>query len=252
MRYVVIMLPRLLGLACVLFGLLTLADTLFVAAPASAETSSRAHEHHAHARAHADYVCRVQHPQRFLERQSFVKDGELLAKKNERAIEYRVEHYGTIPSLGLVRHGEKTVASQIVSTTFMGLPIRMNEKVVPALHCVEQHIRHYCTKKGERYEPKAIGGYRDHNTYRGGEVSNHMFGIAIDIDPRRNPCCHCVKPWPNNPLCKKHVKSIYSRIGLTRCWVHSFERYGFYWLGHDELRDTMHFEFLGNPDRIKR
>jgi hypothetical protein len=34
--------------------------------------------------------------------------------------------------------------------------------------------------------------------------------------------------------------------------VHAFERYGFYWLGHDVLQDTMHFEFLGDPDRIVR
>jgi D-alanyl-D-alanine carboxypeptidase len=248
MRYALNMLRRLLGLACVLFGLVTLLDALFVAAPASAETTSR-EAHHA---AHHDHACRLQSPQRFLERRSFVKKGQLLAKGNQRAVDYRVEHYGTIPSLGLVRHGEKTVASQIVSTTFMGLPVRMHEKIVPALHCVQEHIRRTCTKKGERYTPKAIGGYRDHNTYRGGEVSNHMFGIAIDIDPARNPCCGCVKPWPSNPLCKKHVKSIYGRIGLTRCWVHSFERYGFYWLGNDTLRDTMHFEFLGNPDRIRR
>ena len=37
---------------------------------------------------------------------------------------------------------------------------------------------------------------------------------------------------------------------MPECWVHAFERFGFYWLGHDVLRDTMHFEFLGDPDRI--
>jgi hypothetical protein len=39
-------------------------------------------------------------------------------------------------------------------------------------------------------------------------------------------------------------------MAMPECWVHSFERYGFYWLGHDVLRDTMHYEFLGDPDRI--
>lgn len=180
-----------------------------------------------------------------------MKNGRLLGKRNQRAIDYRVEHYGTIPSLGLERHGEKTVASQITSTTFMGLPIRVHEKIVPALHCVEARIRRTCNGRRERYVPKAIGGYRDHNTYRGGEVSNHMFGIAIDIDPHRNPCCRCVSPWPDNPICKKHAKSIYDKTSLTRCWVHAFERYGFYWLGRSNLQDTMHFEFLGNPDHIR-
>ena len=34
--------------------------------------------------------------------------------------------------------------------------------------------------------------------------------------------------------------------------MHAFERYGFYWLGHDVLMDTMHYEFLGDPDKIRR
>lgn len=39
---------------------------------------------------------------------------------------------------------------------------------------------------------------------------------------------------------------------MPRCWVSAFERFGFYWLGRDALEDTMHFEFLGDPDRILR
>jgi hypothetical protein len=53
-----------------------------------------------------------------------------------------------------------------------------------------------------------------------------------------------------HPLCKR-TTGIVGRTALTRCWVDAFERYGFYWLGRDAiLRDTMHFEFLGDPDRI--
>jgi hypothetical protein len=88
------------------------------------------------------------------------------------------------------------------------------------------------------------------NTYRGGEVTNHIYGIAIDIDSAINTCCGCVKPWNEAPACKRPSKSEYDRMAMPECWVHAFERYGFYWLGHDVLRDTMHFEFLGDPDRI--
>ena len=36
---------------------------------------------------------------------------------------------------------------------------------------------------------------------------------------------------------------------LPKCWIDAFEHYGFYWLGRDpDLRDTMHFEFLGDPE----
>jgi len=54
----------------------------------------------------------------------------------------------------------------------------------------------------------------------------------------------------DHPLCKRSVESIYERMKMPSCWVHVFERFGFYWLGHDRLQDTMHFEFLGDPDRI--
>jgi len=78
-----------------------------------------------------------------------------------------------------------------------------------------------------------------------------MYGIAIDVDPKSNPCCGCVPPWNDHPLCRKKVDSEFERMTMPRCWVEVFERFGFYWLGRDErLRDTMHFEFLGDPEHI--
>ncbi len=83
------------------------------------------------------------------------------------------------------------------------------------------------------------------------EISNHLLGIAIDIDPERNPCCGCVDPWPSNPICK-NAGPVYKRTALPKCWISAFERFGFDWLGHDILEDTMHFEFLGDPDKITK
>jgi hypothetical protein len=133
----------------------------------------------------------------------------------------------------------------------MGLTLTVHEKIAPALACVEKRIEKTC-RGAQRYTPRAVGGFRGANTYRGAEISNHLFGVAVDIDPDRNPCCGCVDPWPSNPLCKVKVKSAYERTALPKCWIRSFERFGFDWLGHDELEDTMHFEFLGDPDRITR
>ena len=95
-----------------------------------------------------------------------------------------------------------------------------------------------------------MGGIRFRNTYKGFEVSNHVYGIAVDIEPDRNTCCGCVKPWNEHPLCKQRGKTVWQRMVMPRSWVETFERYGFYWLGHDVLQDTMHFEFLGDPDKI--
>ena len=195
--------------------------------------------------------CRLQDAQEFLKRPSFIRKGQLDAKRHDKAVRYRAERYGNIDGFGLERFNATTARSQAISARFMGLPLSIPKKVAPALTCVEKRIRKVCGKRSDQYRARAVGGFRSDNSYRGGEISNHLFGIAIDIDPERNPCCGCVSPWPDHPACKGNVETIYERSDISRCWIRAFERYGFYWLGRDpELRDTMHFEFLGDPDRI--
>lgn len=189
-------------------------------------------------------ACVEQAPQDFLIRGNFLKD----PKGNERAIQYRTDQYGYFKGYGHPGAGAQAPSAQVVSTTFMGLPVRMHRKVVPALACVEKEIARACAD--HPYKPQALAGIRFRNTYRGGEVTNHAYGIAIDVDPARNTCCGCVPPWNDAPACKRPGKSEYDHMDMPECWVHAFERFGFYWLGHDVLRDTMHFEFLGDPDKI--
>jgi D-alanyl-D-alanine carboxypeptidase len=197
------------------------------------------------------HTCAPQKPQRFLIRSSFIKHGALNEAAHERALRYRAEQYGSVEGFGLERYNKQKAYSNAVNVRFMGLPLQIHKKVAPALRCVERAIVRDCTGPRQRYVPRAIGGFRQANTYRGGEISNHLFGIAIDIDPDRNPCCGCVSPWPNHPACKAPGETVFERTALPRCWIDSFERYGFYWLGRDpDLRDTMHFEFLGDPGLV--
>jgi hypothetical protein len=198
-----------------------------------------------------DSGCRVQPPQTFLERRSFVRERILDRKKHERALRYLSERYGNAGDPITTRYSAESAYSHKTTVEFMGLPITVHEAIAPALACVEKYVRRSCTGRS-RYVPKAIGGFRTQDTYRDVEVSNHMFGIAIDIDPDRNPCCRCVEPWPSHPLCKVKAVKPEQRAALPRCWIAGFQRFGFDWLGHDQLEDTMHFEFLGDPDRIKR
>jgi hypothetical protein len=194
-----------------------------------------------------EYGCRVQSPQKFLERRAFMlPGGSLDVKKQAKAVRYLAEHYGHVSEETKVFNA-KGALGQAKNMRFMGLPISVHAKIAPALTCVEKHLR----KTGGRYKPRALGGFRAANTYRGLEVSNHLFGVALDIDPDRNPCCHCVDPWPSNPICKL-PGPVYKRTALPKTWIKAFERYGFDWLGHDALEDTMHFEFLGDPERIKK
>jgi hypothetical protein len=197
-----------------------------------------------------EYGARVQAPQRFLERRWFLHGGQLDTRKHAIALRWLVERYGNADDDVTPRWNGQPAHAHAKTVQFMGMPLSIHAKIAPALAAVEKRIHKTCTG-GARYTPKAVGGFRSANTYRGVEVSNHLLGIAVDIDPDRNPCCGCVDPWPTNPICKK-PGPVLKRTALPRCWIQSFERFGFDWLGHDTLEDTMHFEFLGDPDRISR
>ena len=168
-------------------------------------------------------------------------------KTLQRSMRYRTEQYGYYSGYGSRAWNKRPLAHQMRVTKFAGVPVVMHERVIPALRCVEQALARGCSE--HPYQPRLLAGVRQTNTYFGGDVSNHVYGIALDIDPNDNPCCHCVKPWRDNPRCRGK-KTDLERMAMPACWIETFERYGFYWLGHDELKDTMHFEFLGDPAKI--
>jgi hypothetical protein len=197
-----------------------------------------------------EFGVRVQAPQRFLERRWFLRGGQIDGRRHAVALRWLAERYGHADDEATMRYNAQPASAHAKTVQFMGMPISVHAKIAPALAAVERRIHKTCTGSSH-YTPRAVGGFRTGNTYRGVEVSNHLFGIAVDIDPDRNPCCGCVDPWPTNPICKK-PGTVFKRTALPRCWIQSFERFGFDWLGHDTLEDTMHFEFLGDPDRIIR
>jgi hypothetical protein len=190
--------------------------------------------------------CRRQQPLPFLVR------GNYLHHRGEhaRAIRWRTEHYGYFEGFGEREWNAHRPRFYARRTRFMGLPVTINQRVIPALRCVEAEIQRTC--RAHPYRPRTLAGIRFRNTYHSGEITNHAYGIAIDIDPDRNTCCHCVGHWSEHPLCRRETRTIWERMVMPECWVNAFERYGFYWLGHDTLQDTMHFEFLADPDRIVR
>jgi hypothetical protein len=202
------------------------------------------------------HACHEQAAQAFLIRSSWFPTGanaeELVKAKTmqEKAIRFRTEKYGVFPGFGKPEWNAHPPAFYAKSTTFMGLQVQVNQKIVPALACVERALKRSPALLA--YHPQGLSGLRLHNTYRGGEVSNHVYGIAVDVDPNLNTCCGCVAPWNQNPLCLKAATAStpFDRMAMPKGWVETFERYGFYWLGHDVLRDTMHFEFLGDPEKL--
>ncbi|MGZ3423297.1 MAG: M15 family metallopeptidase [Polyangiales bacterium] len=190
-------------------------------------------------------VCTPQEPFEFLVRKNYIPV-KTRKKEHQKALEFRTKTYGSVK--GVASGDAAPAKDKAVQITLFGLPVTVHEKIVPALRCAEAEVKASCASTP--YTPHALAGIRDHNTYRAGEVTNHMWGIALDIDPMENSCCGCVEKWKKSPLCKKKAKTIWERMAMPKCWVDAFEKYGFYWLGHDKLMDTMHFEFLGDPEKV--
>jgi hypothetical protein len=165
----------------------------------------------------------------------------------QRSIRYRTEQYGYYAGFGSRAWNRRPLGNQMRVVKFEGIRTLLHERVIPALRCVELALERDC--QATPYRPRTLAGARQTNTYFGGDVTNHVYGIALDIDPQDNPCCNCIEPWRSNPRCRGK-KSDFERMAMPRCWITTFEKYGFYWLGHDELKDTMHFEFLGDPSKI--
>jgi hypothetical protein len=201
------------------------------------------------------FKCKEQSAQSFLVRGNWfprTNDADKVKaarKLLEDAIKYRTEKYGYFEGFGSKNGNPNPPKHYAKPVTFLGMSAQVHEKIIPALKCVEAALK--ANGAMNEYKPRAMGGMRFKNTYKGVEVSNHVYGIAIDIEPDKNTCCGCVAPWNENPVCKDKSKTtVWQRMVMPKSWVDTFEKYGFYWLGHDVLQDTMHFEFLGDPDKI--
>ncbi|MCB9594529.1 MAG: M15 family metallopeptidase [Sandaracinaceae bacterium] len=202
-----------------------------------------------------EILCNEQDPLPYLIRDSwttrvYMDRDEMRERRQvaQQAVRFRTENYGFFTGFGLPEWNAHTPMENSEGLRLFDRPIRLNQRIIAAARCAEQEIARTCG--GDDYQPRRLSGIRDRNTYHNGEVSNHVYGIAIDLDPQQNTCCNCVKEWRLHPLCQATPQTIFERMVMPECWVRGFEKYGFYWLGHDRLMDTMHFEFLGDPEHV--
>src|SRR5262249_45677245 len=135
--------------------------------------------------------CNEQAPQQFLVDAHFDSHFALGAERRREwanvlsaAVRYRTEQYGYVAGFGSKEWNSRSVAEQLRTVSFFGVPVRIHERIADALGCAEARIRLRCAD--QPYQPTILSGARIRNTYLNGEVSNHVYGIAIDVDPVRN------------------------------------------------------------------
>jgi len=154
-------------------------------------------------------------------------------------VRYRTERYGPLP--GLRQRRAKTALSALYATRrpshgFLAQPEPPGD---PGLACVERAIQ---ARMCQHSLPAArVLGLRPTTPTRTYEIrttstASRSTSIRIRILLRLRA------PVESTPLCRDKSRTVLQRMAMPECWVHHFERYGFYWLGHDELEDTMHFE----------
>ncbi len=143
--------------------------------------------------------------------------------------------------LGEYGSSQNEVRSNLVKTKLFDRDIYVNKRVAKAFACVQKEIEQ-CQEAGG-YDIDSIGTY-NWRTVRGSRtrLSAHSFGIAVDINPDRNPMC---PGWPN---CAHEQVLI---TDIPECVVQAFKRYGFEWGGDWQTRkDPMHFEYHGEPEQV--
>src|SRR5688572_18724037 len=85
--------------------------------------------------------CRLQPPQRFLERRRFLKHGMLDGKKQTRAIRYLVERYGNAGDEETTAINPESASLHAKTVSFFGMPVSVHARIAPALTCVEKYLK---------------------------------------------------------------------------------------------------------------
>ena len=89
-----------------------------------------------------------------------------------------------------------------------------------------------CIRRGYVIRPADTGAYNCRKIAGTNRWSNHAWALAVDIN------------WQLNPMRKPLTTNI------PNWMVQLFNRFGFAWGGHySGTPDTMHFEFMGNPNQ---
>jgi hypothetical protein len=123
---------------------------------------------------------------------------------------------------------------QQVPTSFLGLPVRMHRKIVPALERVAKRLA-AARERDASLQPflrRLSGGFAERTIAGTDRLSAHAFGIAIDLDKSMSDYWRWQRKGPHR-----------WRNRIPQAIVDAFEAEGFIWGGRWYHYDTMHFEY---------
>ena len=126
-------------------------------------------------------------------------------------------------------------ARNIVNIHTSGITVACHRLIAPLLKAAVDE----CTAKGYRFDKVKDDWGWSHRWIRGrpGVLSNHSWGLAVDLNATKNPMTTDGKNHTDMPA-----------------WVvATMQKYGFSWGGNyrAKRRDPMHYEMLGTPASVK-
>ncbi len=140
------------------------------------------------------------------------------------------------------------VESHIVNTSFLGLSVRVHERILGPLNGAERKIR-LAARSDERVEAfidslGSAGGYSWRQISDTQGKSFHSMGLAVDLQPKDLEGRSIYWLWEKN-----RGNDRWMLLPLTDRWmppeavIDIFEEEGFIWGGKWPIWDNMHFEY---------
>lgn len=196
-------------------------------------------------RAYIDYLYpeRIPDPSTFSADMVKDLDAEILAEARNNSPVYNIKFYNGLYD-GATR---RRIESHITRFDWLGSRVSVHEKIVAPLKRVEKRINELAANDEEvcafLSSISSIEGYNWREIADSPSRSNHSWGIAVDILPKRWSTKNIYWNWASNGNDK------WMLIPLARRWmppasvVAAFEAEGFIWGGKWLLWDNMHFEY---------
>jgi len=125
----------------------------------------------------------------------------------------------------------------LVDATFLGKNIRVNKTMIEDLKNAEREIK----QTASDYQVSSIGGYNfRYNVNDSSTLSDHAFGLAIDINPEANPNM-------DRPAGSAERDPSACTHDIPDAFASAMERNNFFWgAKYASICDAMHFQYGGN------